>query len=55
MGLKTYKGQDNEGYIHGSKQEGFNERRAQERQRQEDRNELNRADVRGTVKGNERL
>ena len=49
------KSQDNEGHSHGSNQESFNERRAQESQRQEDRNELNREDIRGTVKGNERL
>lgn len=46
MGIKTIEGQDNEGHIRGSKQSEFNERSAQERQKQEDNNELNRKDAR---------
>ena len=55
MGIKTYEGQDNEGHIHGSKQQSFNERHAQEQQRKEDSHELNREDARGTVKGTENV
>ena len=53
MGIKTHEGQDNEGHIRGSKQEAFSERSAQEHQRHEDDNELNREDARGTVSGTE--
>lgn len=53
MGMRSYEGQDNEGHLSGSNQRHFNERRAQEAQRKEDRNELNRQDARGGVKGTE--
>jgi hypothetical protein len=55
MGIKTHEEQDNEGHIHGSRQQAFNERSAQEHQRKEDRHELNRKDARGTVKGTENV
>jgi hypothetical protein len=47
MGIETAEGQDNEGHVKGSKQSEFNERAAQERQKHEDDNELNRKDARG--------
>lgn len=53
MGIKTYEGQDNEGHLHGSNQQAFSERKAQEHQRREDDNELNKKDARGTVSGTE--
>ena len=46
MGIKTIEGQDNEGHVNGSKQSEFNERSAQEWQKKEDENELNRTDAR---------
>ena len=46
MGIKTVEGQDNEGHVKGSKQSEFNERSAQEWQKKEDENELNRTDAR---------
>ena len=46
MGIKTIEGQDNEGHVRGSKQSEFNERKTQDRQKQEDKNELNRKDAR---------
>lgn len=55
MGIKTYEGQDNEGHLHGSNQQAFNERSAQEHQRREDDNKLNREDGRGTVSGTENV
>jgi hypothetical protein len=53
MGIKTHEGQDNEGHLHGSNQEAFNERRAQEHQRREDKSKWNKEDARGTVSGTE--
>jgi hypothetical protein len=53
MGIKTVEGQDHEGHIKGSKQEEFNERSAQDYQQNEDDNELNKTDARGTVGGTE--
>ena len=55
MGIKTVQGQDNEGHVHGSKQAEFNEQRAQEAQRREDENPLNRTDVRNDVGGTEQV
>lgn len=52
MGIKTIEGQDNEGHLPGSNQSTFNERSAQEHERNDD-NELNRTDARGDVKGTE--
>lgn len=53
MGIKTVHGMDDEGHLPGSNQSTFNERSAQEHQKEEDRNELNRKDARGTVSGTE--
>lgn len=53
MGIKTVQGQDNEGHLHGSNLAEFNEQQAQEAQRKEDENPLNRKDARGNVSGAE--
>lgn len=53
MGIKTADGQDSEGHISGSNQSKFNERAAQERQKEEDDNELNRTDARDGVHNSE--
>ena len=50
MGMKTIEGQDNEGHVKGSKQSEFNEHSAQEWQKKEDENELNRTDAREGAK-----
>jgi hypothetical protein len=55
MGIKTVKGQDNEGHIKGSKQAEFNERTAQEAQSHEDENPLNRTDARSNAGGTEQV
>lgn len=52
MGIKTVQGMDSEGHLHGSNQQSFNERRAQEHEKNDD-NELNKTDARGTVSGTE--
>jgi hypothetical protein len=49
VGIKTIEQQDSEGHIKGSKQAEFNERFAQEKQKQEDDNELNRKDDRSDM------
>lgn len=46
VGIKTVDGQDHEGHLTGSNQSSFNERSAQEWQKQEDNNELNHKDAR---------
>lgn len=53
MGIKTVQGMDSEGHLRGSKQSEFDERSAQQHQKEEDNNELNQKDARGTVKGAE--
>lgn len=55
MDIKTVKGQDNEGRIKGSKQAKFNEQRAQEAQRREYENPLNRTDTPGNTSGTEQV
>lgn len=50
MGIKTADGQDNEGHLAGSNQSTFNERSAQDHERNDD-NELNRRDAREDAKG----
>ena len=50
MGIKTIEQQDNEGHIKGSHQAEFNERSAQEKQKQENNNELNRKDDRNEMR-----
>jgi hypothetical protein len=52
MGIKTVQGMDHEGHLPGSNQSTFNERSAQEHERN-DENELNKTDARGTVSGTE--
>ncbi len=52
MGIKTVQGMDHEGHIHGSNQSSFNERSAQEHEKNDD-SELNKTDARGTVGGTE--
>lgn len=54
MGIKTVQGMDSEGHIHGSNQSAFNERSAQEHEKNDD-SELNRTDQRGTVGGTENV
>jgi hypothetical protein len=53
MGIKTVSGQDHEGHLPGSNQSTFNEQKAQEYQKREDDNELNKTDARGNVQGTE--
>lgn len=53
MGIKTIEGQDSEGHIAGSNQSGFNERSAQDHQKKEDDNELNRTDARDGVRNSQ--
>jgi hypothetical protein len=50
MGIHGIEGQDNEGHVKGSKQGEFNERAAQEAQKREDENELNRTDARDAAR-----
>jgi hypothetical protein len=50
MGIHGIEGQNNEGHVKGSKQSEFNEHAAQERQKSEDDNELNRKDARDDAK-----
>jgi hypothetical protein len=54
MGIKTVQGMDNEGHLKGSHQSTFNERSAQEHEKNDD-NELNKTDARGTVSGTENV
>jgi len=54
MGIKTVQGMDSEGHLPGSNQSTFNERSAQEREKNDD-NELNKTDARGTVSGTENV
>jgi hypothetical protein len=52
MGIKTVQGMDHEGHLKGSNQSTFNERSAQEHERNDD-SELNKIDQRGTASGTE--
>lgn len=52
MGIKTVQGMDSEGHLHGSNQSTFNERSAQEHEKNDD-SELNKTDQRGKVGGTE--
>ena len=50
---KRYEAQDNNGHIKGSRQANSNEQDTMEQRKQEDDNEYNKLDDRGTVPGNE--
>jgi hypothetical protein len=50
---RRYEAQDNNGHIKGSRQEKSNGQNTEQQRQQEDNNEYNQPDKRGTVAGNE--